>query len=262
MGCEEMGDVPPTHPRYASLMARKLLTEAASEGMLAESALIAHGRGEAFDYLLGERTCDAARKAIGEVAARLLSAERPIISVNGNTVALAGPQVLACAAVLNCPVEVNIYYRTPERMKALLSALELQREEAASLYPELSQQISVVPILGASPDGRIPNLDGARANCHSDGILAADVILVPLEDGDRCEALVAMGMTVCAVDLNPLSRTARKATITIVDELTRCLPLLIDDLMDESCIPSEKWDNEQNLHEMISEMLRVLDDSP
>ena len=260
MGCEEMGNVPPTHQRYASLMARKRLTEAASEGMLAESALIAHGRGEAFDYLLGERTCDAARKAIAEVASRLLSAERPIISVNGNTVALAGPQLLACAAVLNCPVEVNIYYRPPERMKALLSALELQREEATALYPELSQQLSVVPILGASPDGRIPTLDGPRANCHSDGILSADVILVPLEDGDRCEALVAMGKTVCAIDLNPLSRTARKATITIVDELTRCVSLLLEDLIAGHLMPSENWDNEQNLREVVSEMLRVLDD--
>lgn len=255
-----MGDVPPTHPRYASLMARKRLTDAASEGMLAESALIAHGRGEAFDYLLGERTCDAARKAIAEVASKLLSAERPTISVNGNTVALAGPQLLACAAVLNCPVEVNIYYRTPERMEALLSALELQREEATALYPELSQQISVVPILGASPDGRIPTLDGPRANCHSDGILSADVVLVPLEDGDRCEALVAMGKTVCAIDLNPLSRTARKATITIVDELTRCVSILLEDLIAGHLMPSENWDNEQNLREVVSEMLRVLDD--
>ena len=116
--------------------------------MLAESALIAHGRGEAFDYLLGEQTCDAARKAIAEVAARLLSAQNPVISVNGNTVALAGPQLLTCAAILNCPVEVNIYYRTPERMEALLSALERQREEATNLYPEFHQQISLVPILG------------------------------------------------------------------------------------------------------------------
>lgn len=255
-----MGEVPPTHPRYASLMARKRLTDAAAAGMLAESALIAHGRGEAFDYLLGERTCEAARKAVAEVAAILLSAENPVISVNGNTVALAGPQLLTCAAILNCPVEVNIYYRTPERMKALLSALELQREEALTLYPEFHQQISLVPILGATPDGRIPNLDGPRANCHSDGILSADVILVPLEDGDRCEALIAMGKTVCAIDLNPLSRTARKATITIVDELTRCLPLLLDDLIDGRSIPDEDWDNEQNLREVVSEMLRILDD--
>jgi 4-phosphopantoate--beta-alanine ligase len=241
-------------------MARKRLTDAAAAGMLAESALIAHGRGEAFDYLLGERTCEAARKAVAEVAAILLSAENPVISVNGNTVALAGPQLLICAAILNCPVEVNIYYRTPERMEALLSALELQREEALTLYPEFHQQISLVPILGATPDGRIPNLDGPRANCHSDGILSADVILVPLEDGDRCEALIAMGKTVCAIDLNPLSRTARKATITIVDELTRCLPLLLDALIDGRPIPDEDWDNEQNLREVVSEMLRILDD--
>ena len=256
-----MGEVPPTHPRYASLMARKRLTEAASAGMLAESALIAHGRGEAFDYLLGERTCDAARKAISEVAARLLSAEKPVISVNGNTVALAGPQLLVCAAVLNCPIEVNIYYRTPERMEALLSALDLQREEAMLLNPEFRQQISQVSILGATPDGRIPNLDGPRANCHTEGILSSDVILVPLEDGDRCEALVAMGKTVCAIDLNPLSRTANKATITVVDELTRCLPLLLDDLINGALVPSDDWDNAQNLREVTSEMLRVLDDS-
>jgi len=51
---------------------------------------------------------------------------------------------------------------------------------------------------------------------------------VPLEDGDRCEALVKMGKTVIALDLNPLSRTARMATLTIVDELTRALPNITD----------------------------------
>ena len=33
-----------------------------------------------------------------------------------------------------------------------------------------------------------------------------------------------MGKTVIGIDLNPLSRTARTATLTIVDELTRALP--------------------------------------
>ena len=177
-------------------MARKMLTDAAEAGMLADSALIAHGRGEAFDYLLGENTCEPARKAIVETAARLQSSEQCVISVNGNTVALAGSQLIACAAVLNCPIEVNIYYRTPERMEALLSALQVQRQQAVELFPELLSQISDVEILGGAPDGRIPNLDGPRANCHSDGILSADTILVPLEDGDRCEALIAMGKTV------------------------------------------------------------------
>ncbi len=251
-----MGEVPESHPRYTSLMARKKLTDAAAAGMLADSALIAHGRGEAFDYLLGEVTCEPAREAIAETAARLQASENCVISVNGNTVALAGPHLIACAAILDCPIEVNIYYRTPERMEALLSALEMQRQHAAIEYPEIANDISNVEILGANPDGRIPNLDGPRANCHSDGILSADTILVPLEDGDRCEALIAMGKTVCVIDLNPLSRTARTATVTIVDELTRCIPILIELLSSDGGGFRPDWDNEKNLHDVVDVMLR------
>ena len=68
-----MGEIPDSHPRKASLLARAKLTEAASQGLLAESALIAHGRGEAFDYLLGEKTSKSASLAIRETAARLLN---------------------------------------------------------------------------------------------------------------------------------------------------------------------------------------------
>ena len=251
-----MGDVPESHPRYASLMARKKMTDAAAAGMLAESALIAHGRGEAFDYLLGEKTCDAAEKAIRETSARMKSAERCVISVNGNAVALAGMELIVCAAVLNCPVEVNIYYRTPARMEALLSALEVQKKQAVQLYPEIADRISTVPILGANPDGRIPNLEGPRANCHSNGILSADVILVPLEDGDRCEALIAMGKTVCVIDLNPLSRTARTASVTIVDELTRCVPILLKRLMEDGGSLDDNWDNDKNLQDSLEVMCK------
>ena len=235
-------------------MARKKMTDAAAAGMLAESALIAHGRGEAFDYLLGEKTCDAAEKAIRETSARMKSAERCVISVNGNAVALAGMELIVCAAVLNCPVEVNIYYRTPARMEALLSALEVQKKQAVKLYPEIADRISTVPILGANPDGRIPNLEGPRANCHSNGILSADVILVPLEDGDRCEALIAMGKTVCVIDLNPLSRTARTASVTIVDELTRCVPILLKRLMEDGESLDDNWDNDKNLQDSLEVM--------
>ena len=251
-----MGDVPESHPRYASLMARKKMTDAAAAGMLAESALIAHGRGEAFDYLLGEKTCDAAEKATRETSARMKAAERCVISVNGNAVALAGMELIVCAAVLNCPVEVNIYYRTPARMEALLSALEVQKKQAVKLYPEIADRISTVPILGANPDGRIPNLEGPRANCHSNGILSADVILVPLEDGDRCEALIAMGKTVCVIDLNPLSRTARTASVTIVDELTRCVPILLKRLMEDGGSLDDNWDNDKNLQDSLEVMCK------
>ena len=254
-----MGEVPESHPRFASLMARKKLTDAAAAGMLADSALIAHGRGEAFDYLLQERTCDSARLAIHTCAAYLSAAERPVISVNGNTVALAGPHLLACAAVLDCPIEVNIYYRTPERMAVLLATLHEQKSEAGTIYPELQSRIDTVEILGEAPDARIPNLDGPRANCVHEGIYSSDVILVPLEDGDRCEALVAMGKTVCVIDLNPLSRTAKTASVTIVDELTRCVPILLDDLRNGVEKSPGDWDNNQNLKNVTAEILRLLD---
>jgi 4-phosphopantoate--beta-alanine ligase len=56
-----------------------------------------------------------------------------------------------------------------------------------------------------------------RRMVDPDGIYIADVVLVPLEDGDRTEALVKMGKKVIAIDLNPLSRTSQKASITIVE---------------------------------------------
>lgn len=201
----------PSHPRYKSLLLRHLLEQAAEKGMLAASALIAHGRGEAFDYLLGEQTTPSALIATQQAAARLKSAKRPVISLNGNVVALAGREMLLAANALGCPVEINIFYRTPERMTALLNHLE-----------DIKQELNIdVEILGANPDARIPGLEGPRANCTNKGIFSSDVILVPLEDGDRCEALVAMGKFVIVVDLNPLSRSAIMGDLTIVDELTR-----------------------------------------
>jgi 4-phosphopantoate--beta-alanine ligase len=201
----------PSHPRYKPLLLRHRLEQAAKKGMLAASALIAHGRGEAFDYLLGEVTTPSALIATQQAAARLKSAKRPILSLNGNVVALAGRELLLVADALKCPVEVNIFYRTPERMAALLNHLQ-----------DIKQKLNIdVEILGAEPDTKIPGLEGPRANCTNKGIFSSDVILVPLEDGDRCEALVAMGKFVIVVDLNPLSRSARMGNLTIVDELTR-----------------------------------------
>jgi 4-phosphopantoate--beta-alanine ligase len=44
------------------MMAREKLVEAAD--VVSKQGLIAHGRGEAFDYLLGEQTCIPALSAI------------------------------------------------------------------------------------------------------------------------------------------------------------------------------------------------------
>ena len=255
-----MGEVPPSHPRYNSLIARKLLTDAADDGLLADSALIAHGRGEAYDYLLGEKTSASALLSIKQAAAVMKNANKCVISLNGNAVALAAENLLRCATILQCPVEINIYYRTPERMKALLSRLEKVRQEVMkSKKPHgwlgnWEEDVLAVPILGAEPNGRIPNLDGPRANCCKEGILDADVIFVPLEDGDRCEALMNMGKTVIVVDLNPLSRTAKMASITIVDELMRVGSILIDELVKSDCKINEKWDNKLVLDAALNEI--------
>ena len=232
----------PSHPRYQSLLLRHRLEEAEKQGMLAGSAMIAHGRGEAYDYLLGEQTIPSAHEATLHALRALKNAERPIISLNGNAVALAGEQLLALAQQLKCPVEINIFYRTPERMSALLERLERIKKERSL----------DVEILGASPNARIPGLEGPRAKCTKEGIIDSDVILVPLEDGDRCEALVAMGKTVIVIDLNPLSRSAKMGTITIVDELTRVAENMLFqfDSIKMSEV-SKTYDNEEALRDAL-----------
>ena len=49
-----MARIPDSHPRKNSLESRQKIVDGSSRGLLADSAMIAHGRGEAFDYLLGE----------------------------------------------------------------------------------------------------------------------------------------------------------------------------------------------------------------
>lgn len=232
----------PSHPRYQSLLLRYRLEEAEKQGMLAGSAMIAHGRGEAYDYLLGEQTIPSAHEATLHALRALNNAERPVISLNGNAVALAGEQLLLLAEQLNCPVEINIFYRTPERMDALLRRLELIKNERSL----------DVEVLGANPNARIPGLKGPRAKCTKEGIIDSDVILVPLEDGDRCEALVAMGKTVIVIDLNPLSRSAKMGTITIVDELTRVAENMLSqfDSIKMSDAP-HSYDNDETLRDAL-----------
>ena len=78
-----------------------------------------------------------------------------------------------------------------------------------------------------------------------------------------------MGKTVIAIDLNPLSRTARRSTISIVDELTRCVPLIRDYVieykkMDRSELVKivENYKNDENLKntlKYISNRLNSMD---
>ncbi|MFA6800068.1 MAG: hypothetical protein WCR37_03575, partial [Candidatus Methanomethylophilaceae archaeon] len=63
--------VPKDHPRYRSLMTREKLADMVARGIVSPTGLISHGRGEAFDYLMGERSTVPALKAEKAAAAFL-----------------------------------------------------------------------------------------------------------------------------------------------------------------------------------------------
>jgi 4-phosphopantoate--beta-alanine ligase len=202
-------EVPESHPRYESLLTRHRVEAGVDAGLTSRQGLIAQGRGEAFDYLIGERTTDSADRAERAAAARFLLADHPVVSVNGNVAALAPGETVAFARATDATLEVNLFNHSDERAERIAAHL---REHGADR------------VLGLDPDARLPGLDHARATVASDGIATADVVLVPLEDGDRAAALEAAGIEEVVVDLNPLSRSARAATIPVVDNLVRALP--------------------------------------
>jgi 4-phosphopantoate--beta-alanine ligase len=203
--------VPKSHPRYKSLRTRELLSDMMEKGIVAKTGLIAHGRGEAFDYFLGERTPPEASLAASVAAYKLVKARSSVISVNGNVAALAGKEVIALSRAIPAKVEVNLFHRSEGRIGLVVDYME---------------SIGAKGVLGRNANRRIPGLSQPRGKCSAEGIYSADVVLVPLEDGDRAQALKKSGKFVIAIDLNPMSRTALAADITIVDELTRAIPLL------------------------------------
>src|SRR5207247_4519651 len=114
----------PQHPRYLSLKTRDSLVKAAASGLIAPQGLIAHGRGEAFDYIIGERTMPAASVATLAAAALLLKAKWPVISVNGNAAALAGKEIVSLASTVSATIEVNLFHRTLVRQKRIARHLK------------------------------------------------------------------------------------------------------------------------------------------
>ncbi len=237
--------LPKNHPRYESLMTRELIVEGVEKGITSIHGLIAQGRGEAFDYLIGEKTTEIALKAEKAVAAALLLAKKPVISVNGNVAALVPKEVIKLGRLVDAPLEVNLFHRTEERVNRIIGHL---RELGAKNLCTKSDEL-------------IPGISHERGKVDSSGIFSADVVLVPLEDGDRCKALVDMGKTVIAIDLNPLSRTAQCASITIVDNIIRAVPN-ISKFADE-LKTSEKnsllalvdeFDNRRNLSDSVNEI--------
>ena len=208
-----MSLIPKSHPRVKSLLIREKLVDGFDNGLVAKEGLLAQGRGEAFDYLLGEKTGKTAKSAIKAAAAQLLLAKMPAISINGNVAALCPKQIIKLSKQTKSKLEVNLFYVNEKRKNAIIKTLKKNGAKE---------------ILGTNKKSstRLPGIDSARRIVDKDGIFAADVVVVPLEDGDRTIALRKAGKKVITFDLNPLSRTSQTANITIVDNVTRAIDLL------------------------------------
>ncbi len=238
------------HPRYESLVYRKKITDAYDEGILADSGLIAHGRGETFDYLIGEKTTDNSHNTIDVSACYFLTRKHPVLSVNGNTTALVAEGIANLSKLLDIPIEINLYYRTSQRIKKI---------------EKLYNNLGVSQLLGTDDDDFIdtPDLNGPRSPVSIEGINKADLVFIPLEDGDRAEKLSKIGKDTISVDLNPLSRTAQTSTVTIVDNIVRVIPELtnsIEKYMDEDkntlLDKIDNFNNKTNLDNAINDIIR------
>ena len=221
------------------------MSEMMRRGIVAPTGLIAHGRGEAFDYLLGEKTLPPAELAERVAAAMLTDAERPVITVNGNAAALAAKELIELSLAINARLEVNLFHRSVERIELVCAYLESQGAK---------------DVLGRVQDFTLQGIASDRALCSTEGIGMADVVLIPLEDGDRANALVKAGKKVIAIDLNPVSRTSIAADVSITDELTRAVPKItaaVRELADDSgrrCALVTEFNNRRNLGHMVKEI--------
>lgn len=232
-------------------MTREKIVEGVELGITSQQGLVAQGRGECFDYLIGEQTTDSALMAEKVAVAMLLFAERPVLSVNGNAAALVPDSLVKLSEATGAPLEVNLFHRSEERVNRIIDHL---KDNGAS------------EVLGSRADARLA-LQHSRAIVDSEGIYNADVVLVPLEDGDRCQALVDMGKSVITIDLNPLSRTSRTATVSIVDNVIRALENMVSlshemQGFDESELRKliEEYDNSRTLSDAVRQMIGKLEE--
>ena len=240
------------HPRFRSLETRERLVRGFQAGIVAPQGLIAHGRGEAFDYLFGEITPKSSQAASRVGAALLLSARNPVISINGNTAALVARDIVRLAHSVPTGLEVNLFHKSVARERRIASLLK--RNGASHVFG-----------LNASTRSRVPGVASLRRVVDAEGIGDADVVLIPLEDGDRAEALRKAGKMVIAIDLNPMSRTSRAATVTIVDNIIRAIPVLVRVTMKMKSLPGSRlsamvanFDNERNLRRVMKDMIHYM----
>ncbi|MEA2070228.1 MAG: phosphopantothenate/pantothenate synthetase [Asgard group archaeon] len=206
-----MAKIPKNHPRYQSLQERHRIIDGMHQQIVAEAGLIAHGRGEAFDYILGEKTPAYALAQERAAVALFLLAEYPVLSINGNTAILCPKAIVKFAKTIDAKLEVNLFYRTQQR-----------EENIKKLLVDAGAQEILGVSLGESAI-EIEEITHQRRILDPEGIYIADVVFVPLEDGDRTMALRKMDKKVVTVDLNPLSRTSVWSSVTIVNHVRRAV---------------------------------------
>jgi 4-phosphopantoate--beta-alanine ligase len=239
-------------------MQRHRIEQGVKDGYVTLTGMIAQGRGEAFDYLIEEKTTEPALRAeqaavellLQDSHMRGLPGGQPdpqaepavrVLSVNGNVAALCAEDIVKLADSLKAKIEVNLFYWTKEREEKIA---------------EILKKAGAKEVYGTGEKVQVPGLDSARGRVDPEGIAKADVVLVMLEDGDRTEALKNWGKKVIAIDLNPFSRTAQMADITIVDNVVRAIPNMIK-FVEEGCSVKD-FDNKKNLQESISEIKKSL----
>jgi 4-phosphopantoate--beta-alanine ligase len=237
--------IPSTHPRAKSLIIREKLVEGFRNGIVVPEGLIAHGRGEAFDYLLGEKTTKYAYKAEKVAVCLLLLSNNSIISINGNTAALCASELVNLSNITKSKIEVNLFHKSMVRSKAIASILKKEKaEEVLGLNAKLRSSIK--------------DISSNRKYVDKNGIMNSNTVFVALEDGDRTESLVKMGKKVISIDLNPLSRTAIASNVTIIDNIVRAIPNMIS--ISKELVNSNRsyllqqiknFNNIQNMHESL-----------
>ena len=237
-------NIPKSHPRYLSLQVREKLVNGFDNNLVAKEGLLAHGRGETFDYLIGEKTTKSAKNAIKAAALMLNQTQNSVISVNGNFAALCPKEIIQLARITNSKIEVNLFYSSDKRKKAISNILK--KSGAKEVFGMNKKQST-----------KLKGVDSARRIVDKNGIFSADVVLVPLEDGDRTIALKKAKKKIITFDLNPLSRTAQTADITIVDNVTRAMKLLV--LESKKSRKKVSFDNKMNLKYAILEIHKNLE---
>lgn len=161
--------------------------------------------------------------------------------MNGNVAVLCPEEIIELGNLVNAPLEINLFYRTREREMAIETAMK---------------QAGAEKLLGIDPDKQttIEEISHQRRIVDVDGIAISDCVFVPLEDGDRTQALKHLQKEVVTVDLNPLSRTSLAASVSITNNISRAVVEMVDIARDlrnlsreELLVERSKLDNRELL---------------